>query len=477
MADRRALRTRLVRTVLILAAALMLLLGSTLAQDERRVVVLPATGVVDQVMAGYLREGIASAAASGAVAVVIELDTPGGSLEATRDIVQAQLNAEVPVLVWVGPAGSRAASAGTFLTLAAHVAAMAPATNIGAATPISSDGSDIPDDLGDKVLADTIATITAIAEERGRPVDWAVSTVEDAASYTVDEALTAGAIDIKASSIDDLLAQADGRVIVVGGRELTLQTAGAAVDRVDMNPLQGFLHLLSDPNIAFILFTLGFYGLFFELQNPNWVTGILGAFAIILAFIGFGSLPLNIAGLLLVGLALILFLLEMTITSHGLLAVGGLVAFALGASAFYTQPGDPLAPTVAVAWPIIAGMTGLTALVLGGLAVIVMRNRRAPQLALGASHITEPLVPVGTQAVVRRDLLPDGSVYAVGEEWTASSRDGSSLARGTPVRVVGHDGLTVIVERLPDDDPVAGRSAVGSPLLRPRDETHAERTV
>ena len=477
MAHRRPQPITVVRSVILCIGVLALLLGSAQAQADRRVVVLPTAGVVDQVMAGYLREGITAAAASGAAAVIIELDTPGGSLEATRDIVQAQLNAEVPVLVWVGPAGSRAASAGTFLTLAAHVAAMAPATNIGAATPISSDGSDIPDDLGDKVLADTIATITAIAEERGRPVDWAVSTVEDAASYTVDEALAARAIDIKATSIDDLLAQADGRVVEVGGRELTLQTAGAAVERVDMNPLQGFLHLLSDPNIAFILFTLGFYGLFFELQNPNWVTGILGAFAIILAFIGFGSLPLNIAGLLLVGLALILFLLEMTITSHGLLAVGGLVAFALGASAFYTQPGDPLAPTVAVAWPIIAGMTGLTALVIGGLAVIVMRNRRAPQLAVGASHITEPLVPLGTQAVVRRDLLPDGSVYALGEEWTAVARDGSTLARGTPVRVVGHDGLTVIVERLPDDDPVAGRSGVGSPLLRPRDERHAERTV
>ena len=348
--------------------------------------------------------------------------------------------------MWVGPAGSRAASAGTFLTLAAHVAAMAPATNIGAATPISGDGSDIPDDLGAKVLADTIATITSIAEERGRPVDWAVSTVEDAASYTVDEALAAGAIDIKASSVEDLLAQADGRLVEVAGRELALQTAGATVERVDMNPLQGFLHLLSDPNIAFILFTLGFYGLFFELQNPNWVTGILGAFAIILAFIGFGSLPLNIAGLLLVGLALILFLLEMTITSHGLLAVGGLVAFALGASAFYTQPGDPLAPTVAVAWPIIAAMTGLTALVIGALVVIVVRNRRAPQLAMGASHIAQPLVALGTSAIVRRDLLPEGSVYAAGEEWTARAGDGSTLARGTPVRVVGHDGLTVIVE-------------------------------
>jgi membrane-bound serine protease (ClpP class) len=477
MADRSPPRITLVRGLILSIGVLALLVGSAQAQGERRVVVLPTTGVVDQVMAGYLREGIAAAAGSGAEAVVIELDTPGGSLDATRDIVQAQLSAEVPVLVWVGPAGSRAASAGTFLTLAAHVAAMAPATNIGAATPISSDGSDIPDDLGEKVLADTIATITAIAEERGRPVDWAVSTVEEAASYTVDQALAAGAIDLKAESIDDLLAQADGRTVEVAGRLVTLDVAGAALERTGMNPLQGFLHLLSDPNIAFILFTLGFYGLFFELQNPNWVTGILGAFAIILAFIGFGSLPLNIAGLLLVGLALVLFLLEMTITSHGLLAVGGLVAFALGASAFYTQPGDPLAPAVAVAWPIIAVMTGLTALVIGGLVVLVVRNRRAPQLVMGASHIAGPLVPLGTSATVRRDLLPEGSIYGAGEEWTARTNDGSRLARGTPVRVIGHDGLVVIVERLPAEGPTRSPAAGAAPLLRPRDDTRTERTV
>ncbi len=477
MIIRRGPRTRLASGALLIASALALLAGIASGQDAGRVVVLPTNGVVDQVMAGYLREGLTRAAADGAEAVIIELDTPGGSLEATREIVQAQLTADVPVVVWVGPAGSRAASAGTFLTLASHVAAMAPATNIGAATPISGDGSDIPDDLGEKVMADTVATITAIAEERGRPVEWAVSTVTEAASYTVDEALAAGAIDLKAASLEELLEQLDGRSVELAGRTVTLATEGVSVERLEMNPLQSFLHLLSDPNIAFILFTLGFYGLFFELQNPNWVTGILGAFAIILAFIGFGSLPLNIAGLLLVGLALVLFLLEITVTSHGLLAVGGLVAFALGASAFYTEPGDPLAPSVAVAWEIIALMTAFTALTIGALAVIVMRNRRAPQLIPGVSHIGGPLVPLGTTATVRRDLLPDGSVYAVGEEWTARARDGRTLARGTQVRVVGHDGLTVIVERLPDDDPVAGRSAVGSPLLRPRDGTNAERTV
>ncbi len=204
MAHRRPSSLVLVRVVLLLVGVLSLLVSSVQAQDDERLVyVLPTSGVVDQIMSNYLREGIARGVADGATAVVIELDTPGGSLESTREIVQTQLSAEVPVMVWVGPSGARAASAGTFLTLAAHVASMAPATNIGAATPISGDGQDIPDDLGKKVMNDTIATITSIAEERGRPVDWAVSTVEDAASFTVDEALSAGAIDFKAESIED----------------------------------------------------------------------------------------------------------------------------------------------------------------------------------------------------------------------------------------------------------------------------------
>ncbi len=432
---------------MLLVGVLAMLAASVRAQDDERLVyVLPTSGVVDQIMSNYLREGIARGVADGAAAIVIELDTPGGSLDATREIVKAELAAEVPVLVWVGPSGARAASAGTFLTLAAHVASMAPATNIGAATPISSDGQDIPDDLGKKVLNDTIATITSIAEERGRPVDWAVSTVQDAASFTVDEALAAGAIDIKAASIEDLLTQADGRVVNVAGADVVLTTAGAKVEELGMNPFQSFLKLLSDPNIAFILFTLGFYGIFFELQNPNYVTGILGAFALILAFIGFGSLPLNIAGLLLVAFAVILFVLEFSVVSGGLLTIGGLVAFALGASALYTQPGDPVAPEVSVAPEVIIVMTAITGLVVVVALYAVMKQRRAPQLALGASHIDQ-LVPVGTDAPVRRALEPDGTIYAMGEEWSARSVDGSILDRGTVARVVGQQGLTLIVER------------------------------
>jgi membrane-bound serine protease (ClpP class) len=234
--------------------------------------------------------------------------------------------------------------------------------------------------------------------------------------------------------------------VTVAGEDVVLDTAGAAIEVLGMNPFQSFLHLLADPNIAFILFTLGFYGIFFELQNPNYVTGILGAFALILAFIGFGSLPLNIAGLLLIGLAVILFVLEVSVTSGGLLTVGGLVAFALGASAFYTAPGDPVAPEVSVAPEIIVIMTALTGLVVAGVLYAVVRGRRAPQLALGASHIDQ-LVPIGTSAPVRRTLDPDGTIYAMGEEWTARSADGSVLDRGTPTRVVGHEGLTLLVER------------------------------
>ncbi len=443
MDRRRTLR------LLPLVAGLLLLLGSLARGAEPgTVVVLPASGVVDQVLAGYLREGIAKAATDGAPAVVVQLDTPGGSLDSTREIVQAFLDAPIPVMVWVGPAGARAASAGTFITLSAHVASMAPSTNIGAATPVGGQGEDIEGAMGDKVLNDTVASITALAQERGRPVGWAVSTVVDAASYTVDEALAAGAIDIKATSIDDLLAQADGRTVTVQGQPWVLETAGAPTSEAAMNPFQAFLHLLADPNIAFILFTIGFYGLLFELQNPNFVTGILGAFSIILAFIGFGSLPLNIAGLLLIGLAIVLFVLELTVTSHGLLAIGGLVAFVLGASALYTETGTPTAPSVEVAAPIIVTMTVLTALFMGVVLWAVLRTRRMPPVNVGV-HVGEVSNElVGVEGEVRRALLPSGTVYAAGEEWTARSADGRTLERGTPVRINGQDGLVLIVDPL-----------------------------
>lgn len=429
-----------------LLVGLFLLLAAPVqgAAAPGTVYVLPTTGIVDQVMAGYLRDGIARAQRDGAAAAVIKLDTPGGSLDATRDIVSTLLEAQVPVIVWVAPAGAQAASAGTFITLAAHVTAMAPGTNIGAATPVGGQGEDIEGDLGAKVLNDAIASITAIAETRGRPVEWAVSTVRDAASYTAAAALAAGAVDVAAGSLPELLAAVDGRMVEVNGGPVPLQTASAPVEDLPMNPLQQFLHILTDPNIAFILFTVGFYGILFELQNPNFVTGILGGIALILAFIGFGSLPLNIGGLLLIGLAIVMFVLELTVTSHGLLAIAGIICFALGAAALYTEPGTPTGPSVEVAAPILIAMTLVTA---GFLAIVLYAAVRATRMAPMAIGLTSggPQLPVGTAAAVRRPLAPLGSVYAAGEEWTARTVDGKAIERGSPVTVVGQDGLTLLV--------------------------------
>lgn len=408
------------------------------------VIVLPATGVVDNVLAGYLQEGVAFAARDGASAVIVRLNTPGGSLDATQKIVSALLDAPLPTIVWVAPSGARAASAGTFITLAAHVAVMASGTNIGAASPISSSGEDIEGTLGRKVLNDAIANIRSIAEARGRNVVWAEETVRDARSSAASEAVAVGAVDGIADSIEAVLAFADGRTVTVAGKAQTLALAGSTPVELPMNPFQEFLHLLSDANIAFILFTIGFYGLLFELQSPNFVTGILGALAIVLAFIGFGSLPLNVGGLLLILLAMVLFGLELTVTSHGLLGVSGLICFALGASALFTQPGDPFEPLTTVATPVIVTTT-VTAglfLVLVVWAAVGSRGMASPAGVVGSSFALQP----GVVGVVRLAIEPLGSVYVAGEEWSARTADGQRLERGVPVRVIATDGLTVIVE-------------------------------
>ncbi len=441
---RRPLR-HLARLLLALGLATLMVsaVSAVSAAEPGRVYVLPTSGIVDQIMAGYLRDGIARADREGAAAVVIKLDTPGGSLESTHEIVKTLLEAPLPVIVWVAPAGSRAASAGTFITMAGHVALMAPQTRIGAATPVTGEGEDIEGALGDKVMEDTLALLRGIAEARGRNAEWAITTVKEARSYTASEAIEAGGVDGQAATIEAALAFADGRTVTVEGQPVTVALAGATAEDLPMNPLQAFLHLLSDPNIAFILFTIGFYGLIFELQNPNFVTGILGGIAIILAFIGFGSLPLNIAGLLLIALAIVLFILEFTVVSHGLLTIAGIVCFVLGAAALYTEPGTPTAPDIKVAEPVIITMTLLTGVFMLFIAYAVVRNRRV----VTAEGLIGAGLPRDVVGEVRRPLTPIGSVYAAGEEWTARAADERPLQRGTAVRIISQEGLTLVVER------------------------------
>jgi membrane-bound serine protease (ClpP class) len=427
----------------IVAAIVWLGAAAGTSAGGNEVVVLRATGIVDSVFAGYIAEGIKGAEADNAAAVVIELDTPGGNLEATWSIVQSLEGAKVPVIVWVSPAGARAASAGTFITLAANLAYMAPGTNIGAASPIDASGADIGGTLGEKVLNDAVAHMQGIARLRGRNEAWAVSTVTDAVSTPADEAVRIGGVNGLAGSLEEVLAAATGKEVSVSGQSRTLDLAGASVSEAGMNPFQGFLHLLSDPNVAFILFTIGFYGLLYELIHPNFVTGILGALSIILALIGFGSLPLNVAGMLLVGLGIVLLVLEATVTSHGLLTIGGVICFVLGASAFYTNVGDPLEPVVAVATPLLL-VTTLTTGAFGALiAFAAIRSRRIGNATAAVA------VPVGSTGVVGSRVAPRGSVYVAKEHWSARSQDGTPIDRGTHVRIVGVEGLTLVVEPEP----------------------------
>jgi membrane-bound serine protease (ClpP class) len=436
---------RIVATMLLLLG-LIGLAGSARAAGKT-VYVLPTTGIVDEGMAHYLADGVAQAENDGAAAVVIKLNTPGGALFATNDIVGTLLEAKVPVIVWVAPAGGFAASAGTFITLAANVALMAPGTSIGAASPVTGEGGDITGTEGDKVRNDAIAKITAIAQARHRNVDWAVQAVSSARSSPASEAVQLGVVDGMAATLDDVLKFATGRQVEVGGSTVTLDLSGAATTEIDMSPFLAFIRLLSDPTIAFLLFSAGSAGILAELWSPNFVTGILGALLLILAFIGLGALPLNVGGVLLIILAMVLFGLELTVTSHGLLGFGGLVCFALGASALFTTPVDPFAPLVRVALPVVITTTATAGAFLALVVWAAIRSRGmvAPSGTVGRAVALTP----GSEAVVRRPIEPLGSIYVAGEEWSARTVDGRPLERGVAVRVVRTDGLTAIVEPVP----------------------------
>ncbi len=440
----RGTQARIVGAILIAVACLLVAAAPLRAAEPGAVIVLTASGEVDAVMADQLRNGIAAATDAGARAVVIRLDTPGGSLVATQEIVGTLLGAPLPTIVWVAPAGGLAASAGTFITLAANLAFMAPGTRIGAASPIDASGNDIPGALGDKIRNDTIAWATSIAQARHRPADWAAATVREARSSAAVDAVDLGVVDGLASTIAEVVAAADGRTVQVGGRDVVLGLAGAPIVEAVTNPFDGVLRLLADPNVAFLLFTFGLFALLFEVHSPNVLTGILGLVAIALAAVGFVHLPTDLTGLLLVVIGLILLALEPAVPSHGLLTIAGVAAFVFGGSALYSQA-DRFGPSVQVALPLLA-IAAATAAGFG--ALITLTAIRTRSMASPADPQPQS-VAVGTVGLIRRPLDPVGSLYAAGEEWSARAADGRTLARGAAVRVVGSDGLTAIVEAEP----------------------------
>ena len=323
-------------------------LAAPVAADADEIARIELTGVIDQVNAAYIEEALRVAAEDGDAAALIVIDSPGGELTSMDRIIKAILGSEIPVIAWVAPEGARAGSAATFVTLAADVAAMAPNTNIGAASVVGSGGEELPETLAAKVTNDAVARIRSLANEHGRNADWAESAVRDAASVSATDAIAMEppVADLIAGDLPALLAaidsgeRADGYAYHFNDGPIP-QLSDLSVRELSMNVGQQFLHVLSDPNVAFILFTIGFYGIIAELFHPNFFSGILGAIAIVLAFIGSNALPLNVGGLLLILIGVGLLALEVVVASYGLLTVGGVVALVLGAFALWTgvEPG------------------------------------------------------------------------------------------------------------------------------------------
>lgn len=447
---------------LALAAAALLAASPAVAQPdsaptvpdgggERVVLRLVIDGAISPASAELLEDAIEEAEETGAEALVVLLDTPGGLVESTRQIVRAIMASRVPIVVYVAPSGARAGSAGVFLTLSAHVAAMAPGTNIGAATPISMGGGGLPggpapadsalqeaggdDPLERKILNDTVAFIRTIAERRGRNADWAEQAVIEGVSVTETEALAENVVDLIAPSLSALLAEIDGREVELVDRTTILRTAGAEVRTIEKGLRFKILDTIANPNIAFILMMIGIYGIFFELMNPGAILpGVVGGISLVLAFFALQALPVNYAGVLLILFSLILFIAEVKVVSYGLLTVGGVVAFVLGALMLFDTPGS----LFRVSWSVIIPAALLTAgffLFAMGMAWRTWKTRPTT----GREGL------IGERAVVRRRIDPQGQVLIRGEIWQA--RADETLEPGDSVEVVAVDGLTLEVRR------------------------------
>jgi len=399
--------------------------------------VLTADGVVGPVMERYLDRGIDAAEDEDGAAVVIRLDTPGGLLSSTRDIVQRILGADVPVAVYVSPRGARAASAGTFITAAANFAVMAPATNIGAASPVASGGEDVPTTLEKKIEEDTRALIRSIADERERNAQALEETVTEARAYTAREAEEKNIVDFVAGDLDELLDTIDGREVTLdSGRQVTLRTADAEVVFNDMNLIERFLDLIADPNIALLLLSLGSLAIFIEIVNPGTIfPGVFGVIALLLGFFALSVIPFNWAGVALIIFAFVLFGLEIFVPSGGILGVGGVVALVLGG--LILTSGNP--PEFQVSrWLLIGLAAAMGAIVLFVL-VNIMRIRMMPA-QMGMESI------VGREAVTRSALDPEGFVFFDGERWSAESEEGT-IEQGERVVVTEVHGLKLKVRK------------------------------
>ncbi|MDX9714136.1 MAG: nodulation protein NfeD [Dissulfurispiraceae bacterium] len=435
------MKTRLF-TFILLIASLFLISGVSFSAPSKKeekkrplVTVITVDGVINPVAAEHIHRSIKKALSNGSEALIVELDTPGGLDTSMRLIVKDIFASEVPVIVFVSPSGARAASAGVFITMSAHIAAMAPGTNMGAAHPVAV-GEKMDKVTSDKAANDAAAYIKSIAESRGRNIQWAESAVRKSVSITEAEALKLNVIDMVQSDLKALLAGVDGKKIKTAFREVTLRTADADIERVEMGFRHKVLDFVSNPNVAYILMMLGFYGIFFELTNPgSLVPGILGGISLVLAFYAFQTLPVNYAGLLLIVIGIILFILEIKVTSYGLLSIGGIGCVVLGSIMLIDSP-DPI---MKLSLSVVLPAALVTALFFGITIRLAFRAfRRRPVTGV------EGLVGIHGAAIsdIGRD---SGQVMIQGEIWSAYSEE--LIPADAKIIVESVEGLRVKVKR------------------------------
>jgi len=393
------------------------------AETPKEVMVITVEGVVNPVSAEFIQKSVRKAVKKSYEALVIELDTPGGLDTSMRSIVKDIVSSEVPVVVYVAPGGARAASAGVFVTLAAHVAAMAPGTNIGAAHPVNLGGK-MDKTMAEKATNDAAAYIKSLTESRGRNAQWAERAVRESISATETEALKEHVIDLVEKDITSLLSDIDGRKVRTPLGERTLRTKDARVVREEISLRLRILSFISDPNVAYILMLLGFYGLFFELTSPGAIfPGVAGGICLILAFYAFQTLPVNYAGLLLIVLAVILFILEVKIISHGVLTIGGVIAMIIGSLMLFESPG----PFVRLSLYLILPAVIITALFFSlTISLALKAHRRKP--VTGREEL------IGMEGIAKTDITGAGGMVSLhGELWSAWS--GQPIAKDDRVVV------------------------------------------
>ena len=409
------------------------------AQAGAHVDVITVTGTIDTWVDGYVNRGIGVAEQDGAEALVIVLDTPGGALGAMQNITTRMLNARVPIVVFVYPQGAWAGSAGTFITMAANIAAMAPGTTIGAAHPVDSSGQNISSDERDKVTNFSVSIIQNLAKQRGHNADWAGRAVKDSIAATAQEALDLHVIDVIASDPNDLMNKIDGKTVKTAAGEFTLKTLRAGINNVDMNPAELILHTVVDPTIAAFLLSLGLLALVVEVYNPGATfPAVVGAICLVFASVALGSLPFNWGGVILIILSVITFAIDVKVNSI-VLTGGALVMFVLGAVLLFLPltPQPPTMPSVSVSpWFILlmgGAMTAFFLFILGA----AVRGHRYPVVS-GAEAL------VGATGTALSDFAPSGMAHVKGEDWTAEAQAGS-INKGDAVKVVQVEGLRLKV--------------------------------